>query len=102
MAALPSALSAGRSVAVKLGRRFSLCSGFWLAALVVSLILSSYSRDWLPRWALQYPRQWVVPIKNWINDFMGWLLEDAGFGLFTFKELTRGIAWLLDWPPKTW
>ena len=29
---------------------------------------------------------------------MDWLLEQASFGLFTFKELTRGIAWLLDWP----
>ena len=29
---------------------------------------------------------------------MKWLYEDATFGLFTFKELTRGLSWLLEWP----
>src|SRR3546814_14933018 len=29
---------------------------------------------------------------------MKWLVEDASFGLFTFSELTRGIAWVLEQP----
>ena len=73
-------------------------STFWLTALIISIILASYSKAWFPREMLKYPRKWVVPIKTWINDFMTWLLEEASFGLFTFQELTRGIAWLLDWP----
>ena len=73
-------------------------AAFWLSVLVVSYLLATYSKAWLPKWALKYPRKWVVPIKNWINEWMRWLLEDATLGLFTFKEFTRGIAWLLDWP----
>ena len=78
--------------------RLNLSAAFWLSALVISYLLATYSKVWLPKWALKYPRKWVVPIKNWINEWMRWLLEDASFGLFTFKEFTRGIAWLLDWP----
>ena len=33
---------------------------------------------------------------------MKWLINDATFGLFTFKELTRSIAWLIDWPFTAW
>src|SRR3546814_17474851 len=29
---------------------------------------------------------------------MKWLVEDASFGLFTFTELTRSIAWVLEQP----
>ena len=57
-----------------------------------------YSRDWLPRWALKYPRQWVWNLRRDISAFMDWLVNDANFGWFTFRELTRGIAWLLDIP----
>ena len=49
-------------------------------------------------WAVKYPRSWVVPLKRWIGDFMKWLINDFDLGLFTFKEFTRGIAWVLEWP----
>ena len=47
-----------------------------------------------------------VPIPGWaridlagaISAVMRWLVETASFGLFTFKELTRGIAALIDLP----
>jgi len=29
---------------------------------------------------------------------MKWLIEDLDFGLFTFKEMTRSVSWLLNWP----
>lgn len=57
-----------------------------LLAVTVGLILAS---DLAP-WAFKYPREWVVPLKGWINQLMGWLRDDATFGLFTFQELTRG------------
>ncbi len=49
-------------------------------------------------WAFEYPRAWVVPLKVWINGLMQWLRDDASFGLFTFQELTRALAWLLEQP----
>jgi glycine betaine/proline transport system permease protein len=55
-----------------------------------------FFRDLAP-WAVEYPRAWVVPLKFWVSDFMKWLINDADLGLFTFKEFTRSISWVLNW-----
>ncbi|HEX5795384.1 MAG TPA: ABC transporter permease subunit, partial [Geminicoccaceae bacterium] len=65
-----------------------------LLAAAVALYLAA---DRVP-WAVEYPRAWIVPLKVWINDLMQWLRDDASFGLFTFQELTRALAWLLEQP----
>ena len=72
------------------------CRGRSSLALTIVLYLAA---DLVP-WAFKYPRTWVVPLKVWINGLMQWLREDASFGLFTFQELTRAIAWLLEQPFK--
>lgn len=51
-------------------------------------------------WLVKYPKNWVIPLKYWISDFMAWLINDLDFGWFTFKEFTRSISWLLEWPLK--
>ncbi|NIW35362.1 MAG: ABC transporter permease subunit, partial [Gemmatimonadetes bacterium] len=68
----------------------------WALALAATLGLW-LGRDQWP-WAAEYPRAWVVPLKRWIGEFMKWLINDFDLGLFTFKEFTRGIAWVLEWP----
>ena len=68
----------------------------WAVALALAVALYA-AGDQVP-WAVEYPRAWTVPLRIWISDFMKWLISGATFGLFTFKELTRSIAWLLDWP----
>ena len=68
----------------------------WLGLLALTLAL--YAAAGAVPWAFEYPRAWVVPLKDWINGLMHWLREDASFGLFTFQELTRAIAWLLEQP----
>jgi len=50
------------------------------------------------RWLMKVPREIRLPIKDDISAFMAWLVEEANFGLFTFTDLTRGIAWLLEQP----
>jgi glycine betaine/proline transport system permease protein len=65
-----------------------------LLALAVALVLASESAPW----AFKYPSAWVVPLKSWINVAMSWLRDDAGFGLFTFQQLTRAISWLIEQP----
>ena len=69
----------------------------WLAALAATLGLWLFGKEIAP-WALKYPRAWRLPLKREIGDFMKWLINDATFGLFTFKEVTRSVAWLLEWP----
>ncbi len=72
----------------------------WLVAW--ALLLAATLAIWLGKgqwaWAVKYPRGWIVPLKVWIGDFMKWLINDFDLGLFTFKEFTRGIAWVLEWP----
>ncbi len=68
----------------------------WALALAFVIVLYIFG-DLVP-WAVEYPRAWELPLRFWISDFMKWLINDADLGLFTFKELTRSIAWLLDKP----
>ena len=69
----------------------------WTVALAATFALSWFAKPLLP-WAAQYPSRWVLPLKVWVNDFMNWLIRDLDFGLFTFQELTRSVAWVLNWP----
>ncbi len=68
----------------------------WAVALSVTVLLIGM-KDALP-WAFKYPRDWVIPLRYWISDFMKWLMNDFDLGLFTFRELTRSIAWLIEQP----
>ena len=81
-------------IAARLRRRWTL---IWLAALGVTLVLFFAGKALAP-WAVKYPKSWVLPLKAQISALMKWLINDATFGLFTFKELTRSLAWLLEWP----
>jgi len=68
----------------------------WLGMIGVTILLM-VARDSLP-WAFDYPRAWQLPLAGWISDFMKWLINSANFGLFSFKDLTRGIAWVVEQP----
>ena len=65
--------------------------------LLVFAIGAHLGRDALPAVA-SWPEPWIIPFRVWISDFMKWLINDFDLGLFTFKELTRSVAWLLEWP----
>ena len=68
----------------------------WLA-IIVGTVLLIIAREWLPL-AFKYPRAWQLPLSGWISSFMKWLINSFDLGLFTFKEFTRSIAWLVDQP----
>ena len=65
--------------------------------LLIFAIAAHLGRDVLPAVA-SWPEPWIIPFRFWISDFMKWLINDFDLGLFTFKELTRSVAWLLEWP----
>jgi glycine betaine/proline transport system permease protein len=71
-----------------------------LLSSVVLVVASATASTALP-WLAVWPAEWVVPLKVWITAFFKWLGNDLSFGLFTFKDVTRAIAWLLGWP-LTW
>jgi glycine betaine/proline transport system permease protein len=69
----------------------------WLVALVAFVILWQFG-DRFAAWATVYPRGWYVPAASWIGAFTKWLVNEASFGLFTFSELTRAIAAVIELP----
>ncbi|MDH3377578.1 MAG: ABC transporter permease subunit [Gammaproteobacteria bacterium] len=49
-------------------------------------------------WATVFPDAGVLPISKWIGDAMNWLVKEADLGFATVQEITRGFAWVMDWP----
>ncbi|NOR64330.1 MAG: ABC transporter permease, partial [Rhodobacteraceae bacterium] len=74
----------------------------FLALFVATWVLAKFGNTWLEApglaWAIEYPKTWVLPLKDYVSAAMKWLVEDASFGLFTFTEFTRAIAWLIEQP----
>lgn len=68
----------------------------WCSSLLF-LVLCYYVKEDIP-WIFKYPREWVWPLRFLISDFMAWLMDGLDFGLFTFREFTRSIAWLIEQP----
>ena len=62
----------------------------------VIVVLTAFAAMW--NWAWEWPEDWILPVKQWLSDMFRWLDKEATFGLFTVKELTRTIAWVLKQP----
>lgn len=74
-------------------------------ALAIGLAAVGFTLFWqfgktLAPWAFDYPKQYTIPVARWISQFTKWLVNDATFGLFTFTDLTRFIAAVIDVPYK--
>ena len=69
----------------------------WIVALVVFAVLWTYAGVFVP-WAQEWPRAWTPRMAGTISTFMRWLIDEAGFGLFTFTEFTRFLSALVEAP----
>ncbi len=69
----------------------------WVAVLGFSFIFTAFAKPYVP-WAFKFPRAWQWLLKDDISRFMDWLVDEASFGVFTFTEFTRGIAWVVNLP----
>lgn len=82
--------------------RFSSQRLAWWVLLLTTLVIAKFTervaqklgRDWLD----DYPTTWVKSPADAISKSTKWLINDATFGLFTFTELTRGIAFVVEQP----
>lgn len=72
----------------------------WILALAAFAALWIAGRDAVP-WAFAYPAPWIIPAAKWIGATMKWLVGEASFGLFTFTQMTRFIADVVDLPYRT-
>ncbi len=67
----------------------------WFVVAGILVGLGALLRGHMP-WLVSYPTAWVVPLTSWINALFEWLAYDLSFGLFTFRDLTRGVSWVLE------
>ncbi|MXW91650.1 MAG: ABC transporter permease subunit [Rhodospirillaceae bacterium] len=65
-----------------------------LAPFVFVLAVS----PWLPDWLRMVPKDWSAPFVGWINAVVEVLRREEIFGLLTFRDITRAIADLIDYP----
>jgi glycine betaine/proline transport system permease protein len=69
----------------------------WIMLLGATVVLWIFG-DRIAPWAVSYPHAFELPVMRWISGAMEWLVREATFGLFTFTDLTRGIAGIVDIP----
>ena len=69
-----------------------------LLATLLAVILAGTAASLIWDPAGRWPEEWTIPLRSWITSFFHWLGNDASLGLFTVRDLTRGLSWLLSWP----
>lgn len=69
----------------------------WIAAIGLFVACWLTAKPLFP-FAFDYPKAYIVPLAKWISTGMKWLINEAGFGLFSFTDLTRFISAILDVP----
>ena len=50
------------------------------------------------KWIIKYPKHLVFPLAKYLSGFVKWLMDDANFIIFSFRDFTRFIAWLIELP----
>lgn len=77
-------------------------STFWFVLFAVTWGLSSFSFQLYKaldaRWIIRFPKQYELPVEAWVTRVLDWLTDSAHFVLFTFQDLTRAIAALIEAP----
>ena len=75
---------------------------FWISLFAITWVLSQFSFQLYKaldaRWIIRFPSQYQLNLDVAISAFLDWLVNVANFGLFTFQELTRAIAWTIEQP----
>ncbi len=79
------------------GPRWTHWHAIWVAAVLAFVLLWLFGKPFAG-WAFKYPRGEQLPFRRLIGEFMKWLVDEASFGLFSFTELTRFIAAVIDFP----
>ena len=50
------------------------------------------------KWLVKYPKHYSFPFAIYTSTFVKWLINEANFWLFTFNDLTRFFAWIIEQP----
>ncbi len=72
-------------------------------AIAVTIIVAGIAAKGHFSWVQKYPRQWVIPLKDWISRFFDWIVYEVKFfegTSFEFvpTDITRGFVAVMDYP----
>jgi glycine betaine/proline transport system permease protein len=76
----------------------SVVAAIWTGFAVLAVASFAVPDGTIPGWMREVPPQWRLGLDTAISNFMKWLVQDATFGLFTFREATRAISDFLNVP----
>ncbi len=75
---------------------------FWGGLLVATWLISKFSFDiyraFDARWIIRFPDAWQPDFETRISDFMDWLLQEAQVFGILFRDVTRGLAAVIEAP----
>ncbi|MCK0143639.1 ABC transporter permease subunit [Aliiroseovarius sp. F20344] len=75
---------------------------FWAVLFLATWVLSQFSfqiyKALDARWIIRFPKKYQLNFDVVVGDFMDWLVNTANFWLFTFRDMTRAIAWVIEIP----
>lgn len=91
-------VAAVNSKAVDIPARVNPTSVAMAVFAALALLAFATGDSVIPAWMRELPRSWQLGLDSGISSLMKWLVEQANFGLFTFKEMTRAIAAVLNVP----
>ena len=80
------------------GRAPSPATLIWIGLAALAILCFALPDGTIPGWLLEIPPAWRLGLAPAISNFMAWLVEDATFGLFTFREATRAVSAALNVP----
>jgi glycine betaine/proline transport system permease protein len=80
------------------GSRLSPALFVWIGFAALAILCWMLPAGTIPAWLLEIPPDWRLGLSPAITRFMNWLIDDATFGLFTFREATRAISAFLYVP----
>jgi glycine betaine/proline transport system permease protein len=80
------------------GTKLSAAAAVWIGFAALAVASFALPDGTVPAWMREVPAQWRLGLDTAISNFMKWLVNDATFGLFTFREATRAISDFLNVP----
>ncbi len=75
---------------------------FWVSLAATTVVLSLFSKEiaqvtgW--NWVTKYPQGWIANLDRSISAALKWLLEEATFGSFQFRDFTRLLSAIVEAP----
>ncbi len=70
--------------------------------VLITFVLFLYGKELASyldiKWIMKYPKHLVFPLAKYLSVFVKWLMDDANFIIFTFRDLTRFLAWIIELP----